>query len=336
MVSIIILVMNWITRFLARILDYFIFFGLVLFILDFFEIDLYYYVLAAVITPILFIPIETLLLKLFKTTLGKILFGYRYRDSLTLKDAFLISAKKGILTEPLFLPIINIIYAFIYLREIKKYKMKRWDEVSSNPLLQKFPKVFPYSLIVALTLFLSTICMVPEFAYEQFAKICNIERTSDSFDPSDPLSSTWTKISSETMAFSILFPKEPNYTETNYNVPSSDRVLVYKEYKHVEHLEYSLSSVDLPRNWTKWGSGIVFKSSLKLMGNIGTVKTNKKGTHKNFPSLDYELTQKDGKAFGRLVLVKDTLYRIEAKHPEAFSLEDKKVANHFFNSFIPK
>lgn len=328
--------MSWIIRFLARVLDYSIFLAIVLFSIDFLELDLYYYVFVAILIPILFIPVETLLLKFFRTTLGKILFGLRYTKSLSWKEAFRIASKKGILIEPLFLPVINIVYAFIYLREIKKYKMKRWDEVSNASLIQKFPKVLPYSFIVAGALFLTTVSIVPEFAYEQFAKICNIERTEDSFDPADPLASSWVKISSEEMNFSVLFPKEPGYNETNYDVPNSDRVLTMKEYKHIEKLQYTLSYVELPRNWTKWGSGIVFKSSLKLLDEVGTVKNRKKATHRSFPSLEYEMDQQDGKAFGKLVLVNSTLYRIEAKHPETISAEEKKAAQHFFSSFIPK
>lgn len=328
--------MAWITRFFARLLDYTLFFALVLFVLDYVEIDLYYYFFIAIITPILFIPIETILLRLFRTTLGKILFGWRYPSRLSLKETFFISAKKGILIEPLFLPIINIIYSIIYLREIRTYRMKRWDEVSKETLIQKFPRVFPYSLIVGFTLLLGVTAAIPELVYEQVAKVCNIDQSEQALDPSNPYSSNWIKITPEELAFSILFPKEPSYQEINYEVPQSDRVLTFKEYKHVENLEYSLGYVELPRNWTKWGSGIVFKSSLKLLGKVGTVKTRKKSTHRSFPALEYELTHKDGKSLGKLILVKNTLYRLETKYTASPSVEDEKVTQVFFNSFIPK
>jgi len=330
--------MTWVTRLFARLLDYIWFFSLGLFALDFFNVDLFYYFLTIISLPVLFIPIEALLIKFFKTTLGKIVFGIRYSNRLSFKESFFIAAKKGILIEPLFLPIVNIFYLVIYLKELKKYKTKRWDDISTKTLIQKLPRRLPYSLILTLAVVISTICFIPDFTFNQIAKIFHIEK-SIKYNAQEGLSfsrSDWVKVSSEELTFSVLFPKEPAYEEKKYDVPKSDRILTYKEYTHAENLQYSLGFVELPRSWTRWGSGIVFKSSIKLLAKTGTIANKKKSTHMNFPSLEYEIKHAEGKAYGKLILVKNTLYRIETKHQSNPTDEEKEVARQFFKSFIPK
>src|SRR3990167_3936799 len=78
----------------TRILDYLLCWSILIFITNIFDFNIIYNFVLTIFVPFLWIPIETLLIKYFKTTPGNFILGLGYPEAFTWKSAFILSCKK--------------------------------------------------------------------------------------------------------------------------------------------------------------------------------------------------------------------------------------------------
>ena len=148
----------------------------------------------------------------------------------------------------------------------------------------------------------------------------------------------WIRFSPETENFSILFPKQPLSQTHAIPIPGSTNVLTYEEHS-LESKSYgffSVSHMTLPQKWTKWGASLTLKGAFKLIMQrvkytkiLGKQSSNFKG----LPSLDYEYHSAKTHSIGKLILVKNTLYRVEMTFPLDAEEAIKEKGSFFIRSF---
>ena len=326
--------MRVLRRICAKLLDYFWFWSFLLLIIDAFDGSLWLYAAMTVFLPLLFIPIEATLLFLFRTTLGKILFGFRFKRSLTFKESLYMTTKKALLLTPLFIPPLNLFFIFYYIKKYRKSENK-WDYICITPLERNFPKKWGYSGLCLLGIITSLIAFTPEFSYRQLNKVVSLEQPNFIKNKSFKFfSDNWVKVTPDELIFSIFFPKTPKYSEKKHSVPRSSTVLVYKEYMHTGDLNYSLSFIELPSSWTRWGASLVLKGSLNFLCSHGKIHHKKKCKHLSFPAMEYQMERDKHLFLGKLVLVGNTIYKIEVELKDSATNSDD--IQKFINSFHPR
>ena len=149
----------------------------------------------------------------------------------------------------------------------------------------------------------------------------------------------WVSFNHDENAFSAIFPKKPGYTTRVLPIPRSDNTLPYHEYQSSENdLVASVSYTVLPDDWLKWGSSLVLKGALKVI--VGEVKGahlvgQSSNTFKSFPALDFEHYLGDLETAGTLVLVGNTLYKVEIAYPVQEKERAHRVLCQFVESFTP-
>jgi len=279
---------------LSRILDYLFVWSILIFIADLFDVSCIYMFGITLLLPILFIPVETLFIKCFKTTPGKFILSLRYKESFTWKSAFLLSCKTACFQK------------------------------TSSVLIRKNPR-FIFRLIVALFMFCT---IFPETAVKQASKVLPFEivkhlKVHRTGGVEVPIG--WVKLGSTTLPFSAFFPSQATLTEMEKSIPHSDKTLLFKEYTSNE---YSLVHVDLPNSWVKWGSNLVFKGTLQqvLSYENATLLNKQKTTYNDYPALDFTLKKGNKTSYGRLILVNNTIYKLESE------AENEEQASYFFNT----
>jgi hypothetical protein len=291
---------------LSRLLDYLWFISIIFFIIDILNLDLFFYLFATLFLTVLFAPIEAILIKCFRTTLGLFIFGLKYNELFTWQTAFEFSFRRA-----LFL----------------KTKVR---------MTQKKPSLFPHLTAVFTAVMLSCLTISPDATLNQACKILpfeflqelKIKRNGGGNCPDG-----WTKLNSEKeLPFLIFFPDQPKLEETTKPIPHSTHILDYKEYSFEK---YSLGYVDLPASWVKWGSNLVFKGTLQqiLSHQKGTIVEKQKTFHEQYPAMDYKIERSNGTTMGRLVLVGTTIYKLEVVHPNNSGENPLEDANLFFNAF---
>lgn len=150
---------------------------------------------------------------------------------------------------------------------------------------------------------------------------------------------TWVNFNHDENAFSAIFPKKPDHTSRELPIPRSDNTLPYHEYQSSEGaLVASVSYTVLPDDWLKWGSSLVLKGALKVI--VGEIKGahlvgQSSNTFKSFPALDFEHYLGDFETAGTLVLVGNTLYKVEIAYPVQEKERAHRVLCQFVESFAP-
>ncbi len=287
-----------ITRLLARGIDYCFFYlvcSLCSMFLPFYIEDLYFLGFACVI-PLLWVPIEALLLSTWKTTPGKALFSIRIETHLGGKLPFWISLKRA-----LFLG--------------RRPGIIRQKSVSS---LRTCAGFLVFLSCLSGSLFEKEIAVVTT-GFEKYKA-----------------AEGWTEYTSTEGRFSVHFPDEPELETGILPVPSQKKNLNYSEFKsyQTKKVYYSVSFIELPKKWKMAGAARLLQGALKLIVEhtpdahlLGQQMTR----HKNFRALDFHLTQGDEEVQGRLVLVGTTLFRLTAVYPPA--LVHQLQHQEFINSF---
>lgn len=144
--------------------------------------------------------------------------------------------------------------------------------------------------------------------------------------------------------FTAVFPKKPESNERKLPIPGSEDFLDYKEYIHVTEgdIHYSVSYTTLPDAWLKYGNSLVLGGALKvIMQELGKTELvgKEKGEFKSFPSLDYEhyTVQSEGQreCAGTLVLVGNTLYKVEISYPLEYHGHLQDHLANFIEKFSP-
>ncbi len=296
--------MGFLYKSLSRALDYLWFWSVIYFIIDIFDLNIAFFVLSTLLITLLFIPVEATLLRYFRTTLGKFIFGIRYNHPFTWKSAFRFSCRRAVfLNTPM------------------------------ESVYQK-PKRSSHLLAISVATLLSMLSIFPDETINQASKILPFEFVQDlkvKRNGGGNCPDGWVKLSDTIeLPFLAFFPETPKKSqEIRKELPHSTHVLVYKEYTQDS---YSLGFVDLPKSWVSWGSNLVFKGTLQqiLSREKGKLIDKKKTFHEQYPAMDYKIEKASGTSFGRLILVDSTVYRLEATTTDE---SQKGSAELFINAF---
>lgn len=278
-------------RVLARLFDWGLFYTLGVFLTLILPIgfDDKFYFSFVFLTPLLWAPLEALMLSTWETTPGKALFGISVRGLSfikSLKRALFWGKRPGV---PTFSPI------------------RRWRLVLGVALTG----------IAASTLFMGKDLSNVAIQYEsQVAK------------------SGWVQYASDDGRFTIQFPKKPSSQETQKVDVADGKALELKVVKAESDAIFSVSYLDLPRKWRIFSSNILLKISMKeIVGHMeGAELTDKQMVkHKNYPAMSFKIKQGDNEIEGRLILVKNTMYKLTVVYPPGVSHEGQHET--FLDSF---
>ncbi len=178
---------------------------------------------------------------------------------------------------------------------------------------------------------ISIVC-VSYFFIEKFTKI-NYEKNQHI---DDFVHKNWIKIDNDNLNYYIYFPKKPLYKQSILDIPNSTKKLICDEYSYEDDINYSISSIDLPKKWTKWGHSLVFKVALKQIASRGIVNHRKKTSHLQYPSMEYEIVDElQHTIIGKLVLIDSTIYKIEVNHNQTPTEDVRLVSKQFLDCFHP-
>ncbi len=260
---------NWF-RALARFCDYSIFFlvlGLITLFLPYFYGPFFYYYLALTI-PLLWAPIEALLLSKWGTTPGKLLFGLSVLDAKgnhlsyfsALKWSFFILNREGLASQ-------------------KNISWKR-----------------------KLCAFLAGASFMLAAVYGNVLALWSV-----GLEKGIP-AEKWIQYASTDAGFKISFPTNPETASKELVIPDSGKVLNYKEITtdEKEKVRYSLSHLELPRMWRLAGNTTLLKGVLDVIvkntqgASLLEKEFKKHGRHR---VLDYRLKQGLDEEKGRLIIV---------------------------------
>lgn len=137
----------------------------------------------------------------------------------------------------------------------------------------------------------------------------------------------------------IEFPTKPLAEEKNIHLPDSQKITISEIVAKEESLAYSVSTTKLPSSITKWSPNLVLKGCFKVVEkNTPKAESTTEKIFKyknNHPTLPYSLTEGDQFVSGRLILIGDTLYKLEVKIPTVEKEHHKEKLTKFFNSFSP-
>ena len=284
----------------ARLTDYsvfYIFIGVLTSCLPYFLGSLFYLILIALI-PLLWIPIEALLISRYGTTPGKSLFGIRVHTQIGGKLSYLQALKWAS-----FLPSPNS-----YLTEVQLgYKHKVFAYVLSLS-----------SMLIALcgkSLAYYTMGLGPKVSVEG-----------------------WIQYYSMTRGFTVHFPNNPQEESKQLTIPDSSKVLNYEEIssQQTKDVLYSVSYMELPSKWRWAGSNTLLKGALDLFVKYNPVQTEVMEKeillYQNHRALDFHLKQGDNEVKGRFILVDNTLYKLTVIYPSSLR-EQVQQGGPFLNSF---
>jgi len=149
----------------------------------------------------------------------------------------------------------------------------------------------------------------------------------------------WIKFDPKEENFSVRFPNAPKHVEKDFPIPRSDDTLPYHEYQCSDNeMVVSVSYTVLPEDWLKWGSKMILKGAMKVVvaqlkgAHLVGQSTN---TFKSYPALDFEHYLGDKETAGTLVLVGNTLYKVEITYPVHEREQVHNKLAQFIESFEP-
>jgi hypothetical protein len=281
-------------RALARFCDYSLLFlalSAITLFLPFFYGPFFYYILAAAI-PLLFAPIEALLISRLGTTPGKALFGLSVHTPesylASLKWAFFLSSHTNTVQQ----------------------KVVSWKRKLCAFLISS---VFIVGAICGNVLTLWSVGLEKGISPDG-----------------------WVQYSCNDTGFKVSFPKDPESANKELVIPSSGKVLNYKEItsEEKEKILYSVSHLDLPRKWRLAGNTTLLKGVLdQMVKHVADAELIEKefktiGSHR---VLDFRMKQGKEEVKGRLIIVSGTLYKLTITYPPSHLKELEE--NPFLDSF---
>jgi len=264
--------------------------------LPFFYGPFFYYYLALA-TPLLWAPIEALLISKWATTPGKTLLGLSVRDALGFKLPFSLSLRRAF-----FLPG----RPGTILQKRISWKRKLFAIATSA--------VFSLSAIYGNVLTLWSVGLNKGISPDE-----------------------WVQYTSDYAGFKVSFPTNPEESYKELVIPDSGRVLNYEELTSVENdkVHYSVSHMELPRKWRIAGNTTLLKGVLDVMIKYTEgAELLEKGFKKyaGHRVLDFRMKQgSDEEVKGRLIIVGPILYKLSIVYPSSQS--DKVQENPFLDSF---
>ncbi|MDN3508106.1 MAG: hypothetical protein P0S94_04215 [Simkaniaceae bacterium] len=157
----------------------------------------------------------------------------------------------------------------------------------------------------------------------------------------DVSENSWVKYTPEEKGYSVEFPAKPKAYQNELPIPrSAERMPFYEAKCKTGSDLYSLSYVVLPSRWLKWNSSLVMKIALKAITRripgAKVVKTSRRSFNK-LPSIEFIVSMRGNmEVAGRLVLVKNRLYKLEVSYPKGKKVEMQPALNRFIHSFAPR
>jgi uncharacterized RDD family membrane protein YckC len=289
---------SW-TRVCAQLTDYAIFylvFALSTLLAPFYVEELYS-LLFVVLLPLLWAPVEALLVSRFKTTPGKSLFGIRVESHVGGKIPFLIALKRAL---------------FFGIR----------------------PGVIRQKTVSTLRKGMAIMALLGLIGTATFEK--EISMLATGFEKGETIDG-WVDYTSSGDEFHVLLPETPKETTNVLPVPDQDATLNYEEVKshQTKKIYYSISYMKLPGKWKLAGASRLLQGALDLIvqhtpGSKVFFKNFTK--HGNHRAIDFHMTQEGGEEVkGRLILVGMTLYRLTVVYPS--ELASKTQHQEFIDSF---
>lgn len=129
----------------------------------------------------------------------------------------------------------------------------------------------------------------------------------------------WERVSPIGTRFAISFPSSPEQLDKQLNVPNGGRPLNYQELvADVRGSNYSVSYLDFPRKWKIIGNHTLLRKSLEMLmaheGQNRQLASQHFVTHRGYPALDYVAHDGNREIHGRLVVVGNTLFKINVNH----------------------
>jgi uncharacterized RDD family membrane protein YckC len=346
------------TRFFARLLDYSLFYCLL--ILPFFfasliDNDLIHFA-AIYLIPLLWIPLEALFISLLGTTPGKFLFGIFIKDAGNKKIPFTKALKrsfkvwyKGVFGN---LPLINLYYVVKRFLEIRKNGLLSFDKEAGIIFYQKRKRSIRTTLASCMLGFLGTF-FVAEYEIREaiinsgskqtfISSQITLAEEKDLKEAGVTPTKKWNCYKDPEGNFEIHFPGNPDESFKNIPIPKTKDSLPYYtvNFKLDDHdIEYNLNYTTLPKNWLKWKPALLMKGALKIICSKlseGKILSKSFFTLKDLPTLEFVLQKPDNKlSSGRLILIDNVLYKIEVIYPkEKKDLIDMNVKT-FLQSFKP-
>lgn len=333
------------SRFLARILDYSLFYSLFilpLFLGSIIDSDLLHLAIVFLI-PMLWIPFEAFFISFFATTPGKWLCGIKVFSSSNEKLSFIVALKRsfGIWTKGLGcnLPFLNIYFFIKNYKKIKKDGLLEIDRSLAVVIYQKFKRSVRSFFTSGLTLFF-ILFFTAEYQVREVITSSDQQFLAKQFFAKDPLK--WKTYKHPEGRFEIDFPDLPLEEFVKLPIPKTKDFLDYYTliHKHKnQDIEFSLHYTELPRGWLKWRPALLLKGALKIISTKLTqgkiLKKSCKDYHQ-FPALEFIIQKKNNQeSSGRLILVDNVLYKIEVTYPKEKKEAVEENLSIFLQSFSP-
>lgn len=287
-------------RWLARITDYCCFYLLIAFstsALPYF-LGIYFYLSMIVIVPLLWVPLEALLISRYGKTPGRALFKMKVSDKKGGNLTFIDALRRA---------------AFI-------------DPGLGNPSQKRLsPKRKALALILSITCVLTTIFVKPLTYYSLGldTKISN---------------NGWMQYYSLTRGFAVNFPNDPKEQSKQIEIPDAGKFLDYEEIssQQTKDVFYSVSYMELPSKWRWAGSNTLLKGALDLLVKYSPTETEiierEIILYQNHRALDFHLKQGENEVRGRFILVDNTLYKLTVIYP-GFLSKEIEDGSPFLDSF---
>lgn len=329
-------------RFLARILDYSLFYTLFLLPLFFTSLldDDLAHIICVMLIPLFWIPFETLFISLIGTTPGKTLFGIHIRDTHNKKLSLKTSFKRALFTWikgfGLNLPILNIVLGVRQFNTIKTKGKSSIDQELNVNVYQKKRRSLR-TIIGSLLIAIFSLFFTLEYQLREVATSSNQEFFSKQLFGKGL---NWSSYADPQGAYVIDFPGTPEAKLTQLPIPNSkDKLPFYAvNYKlDKKGVEYSLNYTTLPKNWLKWKASLLLRGALKIIATqMSQAKIVKKSSnsYNNYPTVEFVMAKKNNlECAGRLILVDDILYKIEVTYPKDIQDSIQEDLNIFLQSF---
>ena len=300
------------SRILSRLFDYLLAYLLFTFALSYsadFLDDMVYFI-GFIASPLLWAPLEALLISTIGTTPGKAVLGIHIRESDGSKLTFIRALKRSL-----------SFFSF------------KWDERQGTRIYKAKKTLFRYILFGTLAAAMITPLTMDDYidASEEQSTISRLTQ--------EPVNMNWLEFKAPYNDFQIEFPTKPKEDDTLLGKPGTDGALPVKEYStdKKSDVTYSVSYTTLPHKWVKWGSGLVLKGALKMMAkHMGDriIFKNKSKYHR-LPAIDYVLSAGKNEKHGKLILVGHRLYKVEVSYPKEKKEATMEARHAFINSFYP-
>ena len=290
--------------------------------------------------PMLWVPIEALSLACFGTTPGKALLGIHIRDKEQNKPTFgraiRRSQKVCLMGLGLGIPFINVACTYFAYRDIKR-GTSRWDKHLDVYIAIRSGKKIT-AMAIALGVISSPLLM-EEFRDYMFDTgrplFKNMVMDGDIATLTDV---KWKSFKDPQGGFTIEFPERPKKEEAELAVPNSSLPLTEVKCNPATDIHYSVMYTTLPSKWLCYSPSLVLKGSLKYISKHMKTRIIEKSVKKfkRLPALDYIFFDGKIETAGKLILVGNTLYKVEVKYPYGERTQIQGSLDKFLSSFDPK